>query len=159
MAAQEREWGGISPEAKDLVTLMLKIDPAQRIPASRVLEHPWIKANVNPLGNKPTHSPLASQPEDCLVVLTVADWGCLVAVGEGEAAASPRTAHLSLSQSNLKTFSGKREFKALVNKQLFMQRVSGQVAEKGLCLNHSRSTSSSAIAEAEAAECTAQPAA
>ena len=51
-------------------------------------------------------------------------------MGEGEAAPSPRTAHLSLSQSNLKTFSGKREFKALVNKQLFMQRVSGQVAEK-----------------------------
>ena len=62
MAAQEREWGGISPEAKDLVTLMLKIDPAQRIPASRVLEHPWIKANVNPLGNKPTRTPLLSNP-------------------------------------------------------------------------------------------------
>ena len=57
MPAQEREWGGISPEAKDLVTLMLKVDPAQRIPASKVLEHPWIKANVNPLGNKPTRTP------------------------------------------------------------------------------------------------------
>ncbi|MBA0679108.1 hypothetical protein Goari_010903 [Gossypium aridum] len=36
-------WPAISPQAKDLVTKMLNLDPKQRLTAQQVLNHPWIK--------------------------------------------------------------------------------------------------------------------
>mmetsp|Transcript_14996 Transcript_14996/g.24825 ORF Transcript_14996/g.24825 Transcript_14996/m.24825 type:complete len:1019 (-) Transcript_14996:236-3292(-) len=37
------EWESVSADAKDLINKMLAFDPAQRITAAEVLEHPWIK--------------------------------------------------------------------------------------------------------------------
>lgn len=45
----EEEWSSISPEAIDLVTLMLKFNPADRISAADALQHPWIKKYSNTL--------------------------------------------------------------------------------------------------------------
>ncbi|KAK8697601.1 hypothetical protein V6N13_113742 [Hibiscus sabdariffa] len=36
-------WPRISPQAKDVVTRMLNLDPKKRLTASQVLSHPWIK--------------------------------------------------------------------------------------------------------------------
>ncbi|KAG4185915.1 hypothetical protein ERO13_A08G010400v2 [Gossypium hirsutum] len=36
-------WPAISPQAKDLITKMLNLDPKQRLTAQQVLNHPWIK--------------------------------------------------------------------------------------------------------------------
>ncbi|KAL9276634.1 hypothetical protein ACSQ67_025821 [Phaseolus vulgaris] len=36
-------WPSISPSAKDLVSNMLNSDPAERLTAAQVLNHPWIK--------------------------------------------------------------------------------------------------------------------
>ncbi|KAK7333888.1 hypothetical protein VNO80_30669 [Phaseolus coccineus] len=36
-------WPSISPSAKDLVSNMLNSDPAERLTAAQVLDHPWIK--------------------------------------------------------------------------------------------------------------------
>ena len=41
-AFHEDAWGGISAEAKDLVSKMLTVDVAKRITADQVLSHPWI---------------------------------------------------------------------------------------------------------------------
>eukprot|EP01119_Soliformovum_irregulare_P021733 TRINITY_DN729_c0_g1_i3.p1 TRINITY_DN729_c0_g1~~TRINITY_DN729_c0_g1_i3.p1 ORF type:complete len:312 (-),score=122.77 TRINITY_DN729_c0_g1_i3:332-1267(-) len=38
------EWDEISPEAKDLVSKLLKLDPAERIAIDDVLHHPWLTA-------------------------------------------------------------------------------------------------------------------
>jgi serine/threonine protein kinase len=38
-----RNWESVSEGAKDLVRRMLVQDPAQRITAEGVLQHPWIK--------------------------------------------------------------------------------------------------------------------
>lgn len=38
----DSEWSKISPEAKDLVTQMLKADPSERISAQEAIKHPWI---------------------------------------------------------------------------------------------------------------------
>ncbi|XP_055039070.1 ribosomal protein S6 kinase alpha-3 isoform X4 [Misgurnus anguillicaudatus] len=35
-------WNSVSPEAKDLVSNMLHVDPHQRLTAAQVLRHPWI---------------------------------------------------------------------------------------------------------------------
>ncbi|XP_065114356.1 ribosomal protein S6 kinase alpha-3 isoform X2 [Paramisgurnus dabryanus] len=35
-------WNSVSPEAKDLVSSMLHVDPHQRLTAAQVLRHPWI---------------------------------------------------------------------------------------------------------------------
>lgn len=35
-------WGSISKEAKDLIEKMLTKDPAKRITATAMLEHPWL---------------------------------------------------------------------------------------------------------------------
>merc|ERR1711920_1151228 len=44
------EWDAISEEAKDLVRVMLTIDPKKRITAREVATHPWIlKKSPNPL--------------------------------------------------------------------------------------------------------------
>ena len=37
------EWSGISKEAKDLVSNMLKFDPKKRLSAKACLSHTWIK--------------------------------------------------------------------------------------------------------------------
>jgi calcium/calmodulin-dependent protein kinase I len=42
----EKSWGKISPEAKDLVTKLLVVDPAERLTASQVLAHPWCAAGA-----------------------------------------------------------------------------------------------------------------
>ncbi len=35
-------WGGISPEAKDLIGRLLEKDVKQRLSAQQVLKHPWV---------------------------------------------------------------------------------------------------------------------
>lgn len=35
-------WGSVSKEAKDLIEKMLKKEPAERITAAQMLEHPWL---------------------------------------------------------------------------------------------------------------------
>ena len=44
----ERDWGGISSTAKDLITRMLTYDPAKRSTAAELLDHQWFK-EMNPL--------------------------------------------------------------------------------------------------------------
>ncbi|XP_033754931.1 serine/threonine-protein kinase Aurora-2-like [Pecten maximus] len=39
----------VSESAKSLISMLLRHDPNQRIPLDKVLEHPWIKDNVNPV--------------------------------------------------------------------------------------------------------------
>lgn len=41
---QREEWQKVSPQARDLVTRMLKIDPDERITAQQLANHPWIRA-------------------------------------------------------------------------------------------------------------------
>lgn len=43
----EPEWHGISAQAKDLVTCLLKKEPDERISALDALNHPWIQTNAN----------------------------------------------------------------------------------------------------------------
>ena len=92
----EREWAGISEEAKDLVRKMLTVEPAQRITARAVLEHPWITKNVTP-------GPETPETAD--------------------------TSSLHYAVENIRSFSAKRKFKAIVRKQMFLQMVAGAVAE------------------------------
>ena len=40
----EKKWGDVSDEAKDLVNLLLTVDPSKRITAQEALQHPWITA-------------------------------------------------------------------------------------------------------------------
>jgi calcium-dependent protein kinase len=43
-----KEWSAISPEAKNLIKLMLTYDPKERIPAEEALRNPWItKFSIN----------------------------------------------------------------------------------------------------------------
>ena len=44
----EREWSGISENAKDLICNLLKRNPRCRYSAVDVLDHPWI---INPVPN------------------------------------------------------------------------------------------------------------
>jgi serine/threonine protein kinase len=37
-------WDSISESAKDLVTRLLEKDPAKRITAKQLLQHPWLKS-------------------------------------------------------------------------------------------------------------------
>jgi calcium/calmodulin-dependent protein kinase I len=92
----DAEWAGISPDAKELVQAMLKVDPATRITARAVLENSWIKKNV-------TAGP--ETPETAV------------------------TEPLAASIENMRSFSGKRKFKAIVRKQMFLHAVQGAVAE------------------------------
>ncbi|KAA0173966.1 hypothetical protein FNF27_04527 [Cafeteria roenbergensis] len=41
-AFPEREWGGVSPEAKDFVASLLRVDPRARLTADAALRHRWI---------------------------------------------------------------------------------------------------------------------
>jgi calcium/calmodulin-dependent protein kinase (CaM kinase) II/calcium/calmodulin-dependent protein kinase I len=38
----EEDWEGISPEAKDLISKLLVVDPSKRLKASAALKHPWL---------------------------------------------------------------------------------------------------------------------
>lgn len=38
-----RFWQNVSPEAKDLLTNLLRKDPSERISVKEALQHPWIK--------------------------------------------------------------------------------------------------------------------
>jgi serine/threonine protein kinase len=38
-------WTDVSPTAKDLVSQLLVVDPAKRLTAAQILEHPWMKAS------------------------------------------------------------------------------------------------------------------
>lgn len=49
----DSEWKKVSPEAKDLVKQMLKIDPKERISARDAIEHPWIASIVNEQTDRP----------------------------------------------------------------------------------------------------------
>ena len=42
----EEDWCYISKEVKDLIDLMLKMNPKKRITAREALEHPWVTANA-----------------------------------------------------------------------------------------------------------------
>lgn len=48
----EKEWGGVSPEAKDLIIHLLVREAGERLSAKQVLQHPWVKqaAPDTPLG-------------------------------------------------------------------------------------------------------------
>jgi len=41
----EEYWGGVSDEAKDLITRMLTVDPSLRPTAAQLLEHPWLQSS------------------------------------------------------------------------------------------------------------------
>ena len=43
------EWDGISPQAKDLISKMLQVDPQHRISAEEALRHPWFKKSLGAL--------------------------------------------------------------------------------------------------------------
>lgn len=46
----EREWGGISDDAKDLIKRLLVKEARQRISAGSVLHHPWIQPGPSTRG-------------------------------------------------------------------------------------------------------------
>eukprot|EP00188_Purpureofilum_apyrenoidigerum_P000920 Plantae.Rhodophyta-Purpureofilum_apyrenoidigerum.ctg14664.p1 GENE.Plantae.Rhodophyta-Purpureofilum_apyrenoidigerum.ctg14664~~Plantae.Rhodophyta-Purpureofilum_apyrenoidigerum.ctg14664.p1 ORF type:complete len:398 (+),score=79.00 Plantae.Rhodophyta-Purpureofilum_apyrenoidigerum.ctg14664:370-1563(+) len=52
----EREWNGISEEARAVVKHMLEMDPERRPTAKQLLEHPWFNGNAT--GDKNIHSHL-----------------------------------------------------------------------------------------------------
>ena len=43
---RKKQWDHISDPAKDLIRLMLTLDPNSRITVEEALEHPWIKVNI-----------------------------------------------------------------------------------------------------------------
>jgi len=51
------EWDSISPEAKDLISKMLQVQPEKRITIDEALQHPWIRGNAPSvkLGDLHTH--------------------------------------------------------------------------------------------------------
>ena len=46
---QKEDWQGVSPEAQDLITKMLTVDPSQRLSAEQALSHPWLKLEESKL--------------------------------------------------------------------------------------------------------------
>jgi serine/threonine protein kinase len=52
---------GFSGVAKDLISKLLKTNPAERIPLNEVTEHPWFKANP-PLRPVLSQDTLVTQP-------------------------------------------------------------------------------------------------
>jgi serine/threonine protein kinase len=44
---ENKVWGNISAEAKDLVSRLIVLDPALRLTAEQCLKHPWMKTNVD----------------------------------------------------------------------------------------------------------------
>jgi serine/threonine protein kinase len=45
-------WGDSSPEAKDLISQMLTVDPKLRPSAKELLKHPWLQASAEVLRSK-----------------------------------------------------------------------------------------------------------
>ena len=43
----ENEWKNISKDAKDIISRLLVVDPAQRLTMSELLVHPWVKSAVD----------------------------------------------------------------------------------------------------------------
>jgi serine/threonine protein kinase len=46
-----RDWGQISPGAKDLVSKILVVDPLKRYTSAEILAHPWMQADAATLPN------------------------------------------------------------------------------------------------------------
>lgn len=44
---EQKVWGTISAEAKDLIVKLLVLDPAGRLTAEQALQHPWMQTNVD----------------------------------------------------------------------------------------------------------------
>jgi calcium-dependent protein kinase len=40
---QEKSWSKVSPEARDLITRLLVLDPKKRLSSSEALKHPWFQ--------------------------------------------------------------------------------------------------------------------
>lgn len=56
-------WDNVSPDAKDLISKLLVKDPALRLTADQMLQHPWVNANGAAVGSLRRPSPLlAGQP-------------------------------------------------------------------------------------------------
>merc|ERR1712098_951070 len=36
-------WSGVSQPLKDLISQLLRVEPASRLTAAQILEHPWVK--------------------------------------------------------------------------------------------------------------------
>lgn len=43
----ENDWGNISPEARDMVTHLLTINPDKRIKSEEILSHPWMTGETS----------------------------------------------------------------------------------------------------------------
>ncbi|XP_054709772.1 LOW QUALITY PROTEIN: serine/threonine-protein kinase DCLK1-like [Uloborus diversus] len=41
-------WDDVSDSAKELITMMLQVDPQDRYSAADILEHPWVRADIAP---------------------------------------------------------------------------------------------------------------
>ena len=48
------DWDDISYPAKELISLMLQVDPLQRYSAYEILQHPWVRAKPAPSTNNRT---------------------------------------------------------------------------------------------------------
>jgi calcium-dependent protein kinase len=48
-----REWTGVSEDAKDLVRMLVKVDPSERLNAEQALNHSWIKNRAPRASNAP----------------------------------------------------------------------------------------------------------
>ena len=55
---------GISPEAQDLLALMLTTDPVARVSATEALKHPWIVGGADDSHLEEVHSRLKETVED-----------------------------------------------------------------------------------------------
>ena len=45
------DWAEVSNEAKDLIRRILVLDPARRITAAQILQHPWLRADASAIAN------------------------------------------------------------------------------------------------------------
>ena len=45
------EWSQVSSEAKELIRLLLKTDPAERLTITEFMNHPWVKVRIAHLVN------------------------------------------------------------------------------------------------------------
>lgn len=40
------DWEGVSQEAKEVIDLLLKVEPSRRLSAKELLEHPWLQRSA-----------------------------------------------------------------------------------------------------------------